>query len=466
MRIIFSNRFCTNILLTLLPALLLSGCFMGLFGGGKKDYPPEMGKTAPPGDKARPAGKQTPSERAAAETLKNRPASMPREKLLAHLIDLKNPEYILPLAIPTPSSSRTRSDAAREESSGTARSEIPPRPPNFSYRDGVLTEDTTWHGEVLIEGGLTIAPQTTLTVKNGTVVRFRGSRVSAARGVLMVQGRIVVNGSTDSPAIFTAAGENAAAGGWQGIVLMGSGKKNLIENCRVEGAETGLDASFSNIALTNAFFANCRTGARMQDSLAVMSGGGAGECGTGLILYDCEADIHSADFYGNRLAIFAARSSLSLSDSRLTGNNLLALSADSCKLGITGSSFIGNGSGLCLIVCEGSVTANRIAQSAAYGLILSQSRVKVSANEIARNGKVGLWIEDGKGVAWGNSLFANGDYDLYNFGMEEFRAIGNWWGGTDATGISGRIYDQSRDNSRGRVLYLPVLQARPLPAAP
>jgi hypothetical protein len=93
-----------------------------------------------------------------------------------------------------------------------------------------------------------------------------------------------------------------------------------------------------------------------------------------------------------------------------------------------------------------------------------RSRIKVNANEIAQNARVGLRIDDGKGIAWGNALFANGDYDLYNAGTEEFRAIGNWWG--DATSdIARRIYDRRMNNTLGRVLYLPVLTAKPLPAA-
>jgi hypothetical protein len=244
-------------------------------------------------------------------------------------------------------------------------------------------------------------------------------------------------------------------------VLLSSGKKNLIENCRVEGAETGFDASFSTVTMKNTFCGRCRTGVRMQDSVVVMTGGGAGECGCGLILYDCEADIRSADFFGNRLGIYAARTSLSLAGSRLTGNNLLALAADSCRLNIAGNGFTGNGSGLSLTGCEGSVSANRIANNAVYGLVLSRSRVKVNANEIELNARVGLRIEDGKGLAWGNALFANGDYDLYNAGTEEFRAIGNWWGDA-TTEFAGRIYDRRMDGALGRVLYLPVLRTRPV----
>ncbi len=273
----------------------------------------------------------------------------------------------------------------------------------------------------------------------------------------------MVSGGVDKPVIFTSINEDAATGEWQGIVLLSSGKKNLIENCRVEGAETGIDASFSTVTMKNTFCSRCRTGVRMQDSIAVMTGGGAGECGCGLILYDCEADIRSADFFGNRLGIYAARTSLSLADSRISGNNLLALTADACRLNISGNSFSDNGSGLSLTGCEGSVSANRIAKNAVYGLVLTRSRVKVNANEIAQNARVGLMIDDGKGIAWGNALSANGDYDLYNAGTEEFRAIGNWWGDA-ASDVAGRIYDRRMDDTHGRVLYLPVLQTRPLPA--
>jgi hypothetical protein len=180
-----------------------------------------------------------------------------------------------------------------------------------------------------------------------------------------------------------------------------------------------------------------------------------------MIIYDSEADIRAADFFGNRLGIFAVRTSLSLAGSKLTGNNLLALKTDKCRLIINGNSFTANGNGLGLVESEGDVSGNRITQNATYGLVLARSRVKVHGNEIIRNGKVGLRIEDGKGIAWGNSLFANGDYDLYNDGIEEFRAIENWWG--DAiSDIERRIFDRQMDDCRGRVLYIPVLQTKPV----
>jgi hypothetical protein len=361
----------------------------------------------------------------------------------------QNPESLLPL-----SPLGTKAD-----------SESPARPPDFCYRDSMLTEDTTWHGEVLIEGGLTIAPQTTLAVQCGTVIRFKGVAGAGTHAVLVIQGRIVVNGTADKPVIFTPLNEDAAIGCWQGIVLLASGKRNLIENCRIEGAETGFDASFSTVTLKNTFFSKCRTGARLQESSVAMTGGGAGECGAGMVLYDCTTDIRSADFFGNRLGIFVTGISLVLNDSRFTGNNLLAFTADTCRLNVMGNSFTSNGCGLNLAGCEGIVSDNRIAKNAAYGMTLTHSRVKVHANEIEQNARVGLRVEDGKGIAWGNSIANNGDYDLYNAGTEDFRAIGNWWG-NETPEIAGRIYDQHMDAGRGRVLFRPVLQKRPDPVAP
>lgn len=461
MRIFFINRLYAVLLFSVLLPVLLSGCLKGVLGWRNSDMTPEADKVPVSTNKVE-AVRELPAKNSAQEKEMSEAFPLDVEKLPHPLLNPQSPESLMPLL---PSSPRLHSGSPQEPAPASALREASAIPSDFSYRDAMLTEDTSWHGEVLIEGGVTIAPQATLTVQSGTVIRFKGSTDSGAKGVLVIQGRIMVNGGVDKPVIFTSLYENAATGDWQGIVLLSSGKKNVIENCRVEGAETGFDASFSKITMKNSFFNRCRTGVRMQDSFAVMNGGGAGGCGSGLILYDCEADIRSADFLDNRLGIYTARTSLSLTDSRLTHNDQLALTADACKLNITGNSFSANGSGLNLTGCEGTVAANRIANNSVYGLVLTRSRVKVNANEIELNARVGLRIEDGKGIAWGNALFANGDYDLYNAGTEEFRAIGNWWGNATSD-VAGRIYDRRADETLGRVLYLPVLRTRPLTAAP
>jgi hypothetical protein len=450
---IINRVYPAHLFLLLLP-LLLSGCQRGFFHNfSSATYTEKVAI-----DNAIPEEKDIQVVTPVREKTAQEPTLSYEEKILSQIINLQNPESLIPLVPQAQSPSRSSATANGGE---TARSEAGQGAIGISYRDAMLTEDTTWQGVVLIEGGVTVAPQATLTVNSGTIVRFRRGAGPDVNAALLVQGRIVVKGTVDRPVLFTSTYRDVASGDWQGIVLTGSGKKNLIEHCRVEGAVTGIDASYSTVTLRNAFFSRCRSGARLQDTLVVMAGVGAGECGAGLILYDSEADIRSANIFGNHVGIFATRSSLSLAESTFSGNNLLAMSMDTCRIIISGNSFTANGSALTLIGCEGSVSSNRIAKNAIFGLVLMRSRVKVSGNEIEGNGKVGLRAEDGKGVAWGNALFKNGEYDLYNNGIEEFRAIGNWWGTVATAEIAARIFDRSKDESRGRVLYFPPLQKRP-----
>ncbi|KAF0220732.1 MAG: hypothetical protein FD174_1056 [Geobacteraceae bacterium] len=422
-------------LVPVVAVLALSGCGKGLLGG--QLLSPEIIKVTVPTETVKPAIKEAPPEKPA----DNSP--------------------ILPPAPSKPAPPQSRQDSRSDEVE--SRNVIAPTvPPDISYRDETLTEDVTWHGEVLVEGSVTVAPQATLTIEAGTVVRFRaGPADSGSGGVLLVQGRIQANGSNEKPVLFASNFEEPQAGDWQGIVLLASEKKNLLEHCRVEGAETGLDASFAHITMKNTLFVKCRTGARLQDSLLVMVGCGASNCAIGLSLFDCEADIRDASFSSNRKGISAVRTSLYLAGSTLYGNDFEAVAAENSRVKIVGNSFTLNGSGASLTGCEGAVSLNRILKNTDYGLLLARSRVKANGNEIAQNGKIGLQVEEGNSVAWGNILFSNGTYDLYNAGNGEFRAIGNWWGEGTLAHIGKRIYDQRMDNGRGRVLYMPVLKERP-----
>ena len=332
--------------------------------------------------------------------------------------------------------------------------------PDRSYRNQTITEDVVWRGEILIEGGVTIATQSTLTIEPGTVVRFRRTDEEGGDNpLLLVHGRILALGGSEKPVLFTSNFVEPQPGDWQGIVIMASEKKNLLENCRIAGAETGIEALFSTINTKNVVFAACGTGARIQDCLAVMSGGGASGCVVGLNLLESEVDLRDSNFSGNRQAVVAVKTSLYLGGATFYGNDQEALRVESSRVRITGNSFSVNGSGISLSLCEGTVSANRILKNTDYGLSLAKSRVKVNGNEIAQNGKNGLRVEDGKGIAWGNTFAANGEYDLYNAGTEDFKAMGNWWG--DGTPFSKRIYDRRSDAGRGRVYYIPVLRSKP-----
>jgi len=322
--------------------------------------------------------------------------------------------------------------------------------PALVYGDQVLSEDTVWRGEVLVEGVLAVAPQATLSVEPGTVVRFR--RKGSQAPLLMVQGRLVAAGTKETPVLFTSNYAAPAPGDWQGILLLGSEKKNQLENCRIEGAETGIDAIFSGVVLKGVWVQLSATGMRFQDTVVTSDGGGASDCDTALRLYESEATLRNLSLTGNRQGVVAQGSSLYLLEGNLSGNKAGAFLGENCRVKIQGGSQVANGSGLTLMGSEGSVTGVKLSKNREFGISLAASRVRVSGNVISGNGNNGMVVSDGAAVAWDNAIYENAGYDLYQAGVEEFRAPSNWWGGGQP-----KIFDEGR----GRVLYAPVLSARP-----
>uniref|UniRef100_A0A831U1X0 DUF1565 domain-containing protein n=1 Tax=Geobacter metallireducens TaxID=28232 RepID=A0A831U1X0_GEOME len=333
--------------------------------------------------------------------------------------------------------------------------------PERFYRDAVLTEDTVWRGEVFVEGGITVAPQTTLTVEPGTVVRFRRTVAGEGAGpLLLVQGRLVARGSAEAPVRFTSSFSDPRAGEWQGIVFLGSEKKNLLEQCRVEGAAVGIDASFSTVTLKEVSLADCGTGARFQDSIVTVSGGSASGCAVGMDFADSESDIRGITVRGNGRGMTVRGGSLFLEGAGIADNREAGLIAAASRLTIDRSIFQGSAAGLLLTDCEGTVTGARIADNREIGIQLIRSRVKVHGNEIVSNGDIGLRVEDGRGLAWGNVFSGNGRFDIDNTGAEDFRAMANWWG-EPAPVLEKRLNHRIQDPSRGRILVQPLLTVRP-----
>ncbi|WP_298435639.1 right-handed parallel beta-helix repeat-containing protein [Geobacter sp.] len=330
------------------------------------------------------------------------------------------------------------------------------------YRDEILVEDTVWRGEVVVEGSVMVSPQTTLTVEPGAVVRFRRTSAGVGAGPrLLVQGRFVVRGSAESPARFTSVFPESRPGDWEGIVLLGSQKKNELEHARIEGAAIGVDAVYSTVYLRDVGFHNCGTGGRFQDGVVSVSGGEALGGDAGMEFMDSEADVRDASIARNRVGLTVRDSSLNLEGATVTDNATVGLSVAGGRIRLERNLFVGNGTGLVLEGCEGSVARGRIAGNREAGMVLTRSRVKVVANEIVDNAGAGLRVDDGRGAAWGNVFENNGRYDLYNAGSEVFRAMANWWG-ESASGPIGKKVFGAAEAGRGGVLLTPALSVKPL----
>jgi parallel beta-helix repeat protein len=95
-----------------------------------------------------------------------------------------------------------------------------------------IDADTVWSGPVLVEKPLNVSKGATLTVKPGTVARFKPG------AGLNVEGVLKASGTDKSPVTFTSSEKKPARGNWTGITLNAAGAGTVISRCRVEYASS------------------------------------------------------------------------------------------------------------------------------------------------------------------------------------------------------------------------------------
>ena len=319
-----------------------------------------------------------------------------------------------------------------------------------------MTEDTVWHGQIIVEGPLTVAPQATLAISPGTVVRFRPSPAGEA-GLLLVRGRIQAAGTREEPVTFTSDETGPAAGDWQGIILLDSAKKNLLHWCRIEAAAAGIAAHFSDLVLREITVSRCRTGVTLRSSTAVISGGGVTTCGTGLIATDGELDLTGGLFTANDRGIVVQDGSLFLGETEVSGSAGEGITVTGARLRIEGCRVERNAAGATFTRCRGDLVGSSVAGNRAAGLDLVDAPLRVTRNRITGNGGAGVTVRSGWATIWENLIEGNGEGGLVVSGTAEAVAPANWWGSADPAEVRGRI----RGGDGGRVLYLPILTSPP-----
>src|SRR5690349_14032420 len=156
---------------------------------------------------------------------------------------------LLHSAPPLSAAALVPTEPSSAEPKPAARAMVPLEKIDFRYADQTLSEDVTWHGTVLVEGWLTVAPQATLSIQPGTVVRFR--KLGGQSSGLLITGRLNAVGSAQQPILFTSVYGDATPGDWQGIMLLATEKKNLLRDLRIEAADNGLLGSFASFTMTN-----------------------------------------------------------------------------------------------------------------------------------------------------------------------------------------------------------------------
>ena len=330
-----------------------------------------------------------------------------------------------------------------------------------SYENLTITEDMTWRGTVLVRGSLVVAPQATLRIEPGTVVRFMRSAIMQQTPRLVVMGRIQCVGTADKPVLLAPNLVESARGDWGGVLLLSSEKRNQLENCRIEGADTAMEAQFSTFSAKGLAIARSATGVLLRDSTATLSMATISACETGLETHDSELDLREATLTDNRRGIAAYRSTLVLASVKIKGSNQEGLLADECRSRFNSCEFADNAVGALLRGGEGQVLMTRFVRNRDAGLHLAKARIKVQRCLFEANLADGIRVEDGRGVVWASAFSGNGGYNLTNIGQEVVSAVQNWWGSNEEPKIMAKVLDASRDVHRGAVIVAPWLAEKP-----
>lgn len=323
--------------------------------------------------------------------------------------------------------------------------------PVAKYSGEIFQEDLLWQGTVLIDGWVTVAPQATLTIGPGTIVRIAGN------GGIHVLGRIIAKGSADSPILFASLYPEPLAGDWAGIVLSGTEKRNTFEHVRIEGADTGLFARLSSFSAKGFNIHHVTTAVKLQESVAEFSDGRISAASAGFSAANSEADLDTVLFEENRNAVSLTASSMSGRDVTIAANRFSGMAAEQSHLKLERFLLIGNNVGARFSGSDGSITDSVIRNNGETGIIMSGSRLKLTGNTVTGNG-TGVQSDDNLPVLWGNSIHSNRSYNILYLGDETFFVGGNWFGPNGATTLERTIFSKRA----GAVHTEPLLKNTPV----
>lgn len=328
------------------------------------------------------------------------------------------------------------------------------------YDRTVLTEDVTWRGSILVHGFVVVAPHATLRIDPGTVVRF----APAADGqlpVLVIQGRLHAAGTSERPILLTTDKSREVRGSWGGIVLLTTEKRNLMEHCRIEYAETGIDLRFSVITLQSVSIVHAQTALLSHDGVVRMAGCSVSDSVVGVEVYNSEFDGRDTTVAGCKRGCIMNKSAVVFSSFNIVNSQQTGLEAEDCRIKLVGGEFSGNVLGARINGSEGHITMSRFLRNGQTALHLSDSRIKIQRCLFADNNHEALRVEDGRALLSNNSFSSNGGYNLYNAGRDVVSARQNWWGSSEQLLIRQKVHGALQDKNNGAVHIYPWLKEKP-----
>lgn len=139
---------------------------------------------------------------------------------------------------------------------------IPGSPPTV-LGDSVITQDTVWQGEIIVNGVISVKRGATLVIRPGTTIRFNKidrDKNGVGDGEILVEGRLIAKGTPEQRIIFTSAEDKPAASDWSYLQFLASNKGNIIEYCLFEYAFAGVMIHYADVKIDDTIFRNNNRG--------------------------------------------------------------------------------------------------------------------------------------------------------------------------------------------------------------
>jgi len=323
------------------------------------------------------------------------------------------------------------------------------------YRgEETLFVDTLWSGEVLIDGIVTVAPETTLRIAPGTVVRFTrfdSNGDDIGEHELFIQGHLLAQGTAAQPIVFTSAEPQPRQGDWGALNMMAAPQDNVLEHCLVEYAYRGFHAHFAGGVLKDSTFRFNRRGAQFQESQVSITGCRFIDNLNGLQFRDSTVSIADTLISGGYWGVRGVYSTVTMTGNRIEDNRINGINLRDSELELTGNRVGANRRGLYLQRSSGSVVGNSLDANSEYGLFVEQGQVSVRDNHISGNGRGGIRLLDTAPELTNNRLGGNDLYALVNDGGNDLSITGNDWGTIDPQMLATLIRDGADRPGCGRV---------------
>lgn len=344
--------------------------------------------------------------------------------------------------------------------------QVPPpgATPTRVYRgEQFVGEDTTWEGEILIDGTVMVSPVARLTIAPGAVIRFAFVDTNAdgvGESELFIQGRLLAEGTREAPIVFTAL-DGDGRGRWGAINLMGTdAEESRLAWCLVESGFRGLHSHFSRFRAEHSIFRDNYRSIQFQESTAAITDCAVTGSASALRFRDSTAAIEGLSVFGNTLGIQILRSSFSLVGSSIVGNSLSGMHMREAEGTIAGCRFESNSPGLRVSDCRLRIEGSSFVANNASGLQLRRTQGRVEGNRIEANIGNGIATDSPGAVVRGNAIVGSLRFALESNSAEAIDAVGNWWGPDGPS--PGSIFDAADDAGLGPVLTAPPLAAPPV----